>query len=173
MVLLLSRIFEYQIRGDSIVTINKELYSLQNYIEFSSIRYQYAFDYSIDFAEEILNCKIPKLIFQPIVENYFAHGYRGDENDFIYILGYISAEDGMIHVSFCDNGKGITGEKLEELNASLDDAKGDNSHIGLRNVHRRLKIVFGKESRVEVVSNAPEPGICVSLVFGQNVNVPL
>ena len=35
MVLLLSRIFKYQIRGESIVTIQKEMDALRSYIDFS------------------------------------------------------------------------------------------------------------------------------------------
>lgn len=166
MVLLLSRIFEYQIRGESIVTIQKEVDALRSYIDFSSIRFRYAFEYSMDFDEEILDCAIPKQIFQPIAENYFAHGLRGDGEDRIDIRGYMDAADGMIHVRFCDNGKGLTGEQADALTQSLDD-EGDNSHIGLRNVHQRLKLALGEESHVSIISNAPGPGACILLVFGR------
>lgn len=171
MILLLSRIFEYQIRGNSTVTIQRELNALQNYIDFSAIRLDYAFEYSVNFDEEILTYKIPKQIFQPIMENYFSYGFRGDGTDYIYILGYIEPKDDMIHICFCDNGKGMSPEKLEWLNASLEAQEDDTSHMGLRNVHHRLKIAYGKESHVEIVSNAPEPGISVSLVFGRVLKI--
>lgn len=170
MVLLLSRIFEYQIRGDSIVTIYRELNALQNYIDFTSIRYQYSFDYSIDFEDKIMDYIVPKQIFQPIMENYFAHGFRGDEQDHISISGYLDTEDGMIHICFCDNGKGLTREQAERLMTALDERE-DSFHIGLRNVHNRLKIIFGKESRVEIFSNAPDTGIKVSLIFRPMLNL--
>ena len=166
MVLLLSHIFKYQIRGESIVTIQKEMDALRSYIDFSSIRFRYAFEYTADFDEEILDCAIPKQIFQPVAENYFSHGLRGDGEDRIDIRGYLNPEDGMIHVRFCDNGKGLTREQADALTKSLDDS-GDNSHIGLRNVHQRLKLAFGEESHVSIVSNAPEPGACILLVFGR------
>lgn len=172
MILLLSRIFEYQIRGDSVVTIQKEKESLQNYIDFCSIRYQYSFDYSIDFEDEILDFMVPKHIFQPIMENYFVHGFRDDGTDCIFILGYLDERDHMIHICFCDNGKGMSGEEIETLTASLDEKDGDNSHIGIRNVHNRLKIAFEK-GRVEIVSNAPEPGVSISLVFGKELKILL
>ena len=56
-------------------------------------------------------------------------------------------------------------ERLDELKRSMDEKGEDTFHIGLRNVHQRLKIVFGNESRVEIMSNLPEPGINVSLIF--------
>ena len=171
MVMLLSRIFEYQIRGDSTVTIQTEQSALQNYIEFFSIRYKYAFDYNIEFTDEILDCKVPKQIFQPIMENYFVHGFRGDETDYVSIQGYLDRSEDMIHVCFCDNGRGLTEEQIAALNAGLDENVEDTFHIGLRNVNSRLKIAFGRESRVEITSNAPGPGISVSLIFGRNMKM--
>jgi len=165
MILMLSRMFEYQIRGSSIVNIYREMNALQNYIDFSSIRYQYSFDYSIDFDKKILGYIIPKQIFQPIMENYFVHGYRGDGMDYITITGYEDAENGKIYVRFRDNGKGMTEEKIEKLNLLLDEDEEEGTHIGLRNVHKRLKIACGKESGVLIASNGSDAGVTISLVF--------
>lgn len=79
----------------------------------------------------------------------------------------------MIHVRFCDNGRGLTREQAAALTDSLEEG-GDNSHIGLRNVHQRLKLAFGGKSRVEIASNAPDSGACISLVLGQTLklNIP-
>lgn len=171
MVVLLSRIFEYQIRGDSMVSVRKELGLLETYIEFTSIRYQYGFEYSVEFEDRILDCVIPKLIFQPILENYFVHGFRGDGTDCISIRGYLDEEEDRIHVCFRDNGKGITEEKAAVLRASLAEGEDDSSHIGLRNVNGRLKIVFGEDGYVDVRSNAPENGVCISLIFGRSTKL--
>lgn len=165
-VLMLSRIFDYQIHGDSITTIWMELEALQNYIDFLSARYRHTFEYSIDFDDKILDYKAPKQIFQPIMENYFEHAFKGDGTDFIYILGYLDEEDDMIHISFCDNGKGIREEK--KINISLED---DEEHVGLSNVYKRLNILFRKNCRVEINSNAPEPGVTVSLVFEKRLTI--
>lgn len=165
MVLLLSKIFEYQIRGSGLVTIQKEKEALQSYIDFSAIRYQYAFEAVFDFEDEISKIMIPKQIFQPIAENYFCHGFRGDENDCIHIRGYLDKKDGMIHICFRDNGKGLTMEEVQKVRASLEKEDVENSHIGLSNVHRRLQIAFGKNCGVEIESNAPEPGVTVSLII--------
>ena len=90
--------YGYQSRGESIVTIQKEMDALRSYIDFSSIRFRYAFEYAADFDEEILDCAIPKQIFQPVAENYFAHGLRGDGEDRIDIRGYLvpKADMGII-----------------------------------------------------------------------------
>lgn len=172
MVVLLSRIFEYQIRGESMVNVRKELGLLETYIEFTSIRYQYGFEYRVEFEDRILDCVIPKLVFQPILENYFAHGFRGDGTDYIWIRGYLDETDGRIHVCFRDNGRGVAEEKVAALRASLADGEDDSSHIGLHNVNSRLKIVFGEAGYVDVRSNAPENGVCISLIFGRSTKFP-
>lgn len=163
MVLLLSRIFEYQARGESIVTVQQERDALEKFIAFSEIRFDHMFEYEIDFEREILNQVIPKQSLQPILENYFVHGIRGDETDFVSIRGY--RKDGKNYICVRDNGKGITPERAEEINRSLDESMDETAHIGLNNVHNRLKILFGKDSYVKISSNAPEPGTTVLLVF--------
>jgi len=165
MVLLMSRIFEYQIRGDSIVTIRREQNALLNYIDFSAIRFQYAFEYSMDFEDDVMDFMVPKQIFQPIMENYFVHGFRGDGTDIIYIKGYLDTQNDLINISFCDNGKGMSKEQIDLLNVTLTKKENDNSHIGLKNVLSRLQIAFGNNSRVVVTSNEPNTGICVTLIF--------
>lgn len=168
MVLLISRIFEYQIRGDSFVTIRKELKALQDYIDFAAIRFQYSFEYSIDFSEEILDVLVPKQIFQPVIENYFVHGRRDDGTDCICIYGNL-LENGMVRICFSDNGRGASQEQIDRVRASFVKKQEDNFHIALHNVDSRLKIAFGEESGVEFVSNAPDPGVSVSLVFDKEL----
>ena len=87
--------------------------------------------------------------------------------DFIFILGYLDIEEDLICIRFCDNGRGMSQEKINKLMVSLEDNTNETEHIGLRNVYKRLKIAFGKNSRIEIVSNAPEPGVSISLVFGK------
>lgn len=165
MVVLLSRIYEYQLRGESVVSIRTESSLLKTYAEFFSIRSKYGFQYTLDFSEEIMNCQVPKFIMQPIMENYFVHGFKGDEDDYISIQGYLDPKDEYIHICFKDNGKGITQEQAKYLSESLNKDQENHSHIGLYNVNKRLKYFFGEKSYLDIKSNAPEAGVSVYLVF--------
>ena len=169
MVLLLSRIFEYQTRGESIVTVQQERDALEKFIAFSEIRFDHMFEYEIDFEREMLNQVIPKQSLQPILENYFVHGIRGDETDFVSIRGY--RKDGKNYICVRDNGKGVSPERAKEINRSLDENIDETAHIGLNNVHNRLRILFGKDSYVKIMSNAPEQGTTVMLVFNQEADM--
>lgn len=169
MVLLLSRIFEYQTRGESIVTVQQERDALEKFIAFSEIRFDHMFEYEIDFEREMLNQVIPKQSLQPILENYFVHGIRGDETDYVSVRGY--RKDGKNYICVRDNGKGVSPERAEQINRSLDESIDETAHIGLNNVHNRIKILFGKDSYVRISSNAPEPGTTVLLVFNHEADL--
>ena len=165
MVLLLARIYEYQIRGTRVVSLKQEKRALQNYLEFSSIRYQYSFEYILDFQDEILDCVVPKQILQPVLENYFVHGFRGDGRDRICVKGKLCDEDGMVHIFFEDNGKGMDVLEAKKYNEFINNSEAEGSHIGLYNVSKRLKIAFGEESHVIIAPNETGEGVCVILVF--------
>lgn len=150
-VMLLSRIFDYQIHGDTIVSIWREQDALQHYMDFLTLRYRNALDYIVEIYEEILDYKIPKQIFHTIIENYMKYGFRGDGTDFISVMGYQS-EDGMIHVDFCDNGK-------------EDRLRNEESAAEIEGVYQRMKILCNDACKLEIYSNGTEPGINISLIF--------
>lgn len=103
---------------------------------------------------------VPRLILQPIVENAYVHGIKGRENGSIHIEAEI-AED-TLEITVMDNGVGISGDSLRQLRELLEgDASGirdqdDWQSIGLKNVHDRLRFLFGEEYGTDITST---PGI--------------
>lgn len=103
---------------------------------------------------------VPRLILQPIVENAYVHGIKGRENGSIHIEAEI-AED-TLEITVMDNGVGISGDSLRQLRELLEgDAPGirdqdDWQSIGLKNVHDRLRFLFGEEYGTDITST---PGI--------------
>lgn len=165
MVVLLSRFFEYQMRGESIVNIQQELRALQSYIELLSIKSQYIFEYSLEIDEKIKEACVPKLILQPLFENYYIHGLRSNGEDFIRIRGSLDASGKFIYIDFCDNGRGIEPERILALNETLKNVHPDETHIGLQNVNSRLRLMFGAEAGVVLLPNADNIGINVRVFF--------
>ena len=43
-------------------------------------RFNKRLEYTIDIQEEAMDCTVPKLIIQPIIENSISHGYSRKEN---------------------------------------------------------------------------------------------
>lgn len=111
---------------------------------------------------------VPRLILQPIVENSYVHGIKGKENGSILIEA--EALENTLEITVMDNGVGISGDSLQQLRALLEgDAPGirnknDWQSIGLKNVHDRLRFLFGEEYGADITST-PGVGTMVRLTM--------
>ena len=72
----------------------------------------------------------------------------------------------MICVSVCDNGIGMTEEKIQEIMEekveSADEDK-DSNGIGLNNVINRMKLFYHTDNVVEITSNGENMGTEIAL----------
>lgn len=143
----LSKLFRYSInRGDEIVTIASELANVRDYIEIHKIRYGDLIAYRVDMPEPLLNCRVPKLILQPVIENAFIHGLKNKRGALSLEVKGEADENGNVSIIVCDDGCGIDEAKLEEINNSfLSAVGGQTKSVGIRNVNERVKLYFGKQ----------------------------
>ena len=93
---------------------------------------------------------IIKFVLQPIIENYFIHGIRMRDNDnFIRITVEKKGSDYEIIVE--DNGRGMSEDDIREKNRQLmENEMEKNNSIGLSNVNRRIKAVYGTAYGVRI-----------------------
>ncbi|MFT4004252.1 MAG: sensor histidine kinase [Lacrimispora sp.] len=135
------------------VTLRQELDFLQNYVIIEKIRYIELFDVTTQIDQEILyDAKIVKLTLQPIVENAIFNGIEpSGRNGLIQI--HVFAENGVLYITVRDNGIGISPEDIERLLTDTSRITRSNmSGIGLPNVDRRLKLVYGEEYGLKLES---------------------
>ncbi len=64
----------------------------------------------------------------------------------------IVVEDNELVMTVIDNGDGVPDSKLAEINMALDDDRLETNSIGLTNVHRRLKLLYGKGYGITIKS---------------------
>lgn len=133
------------------VPIHEDLQHLNSYITILKYRFNRRFCYEIDMEQKCLSCMIPKLVFQPMIENAVKYGFGGRETLKVELKVY--QHDGNLVMICHDNGVGITEEKLSELNHILEQEEHDGRHSGLYNIHRRIQILYGNLYGVEVRSN--------------------
>lgn len=135
------------------VTLQQELDFLQNYITIEKIRYIELFDVEIIVDEDILyDAKIIKLTLQPIVENAIFSGIE-PSGRFGLIQIHAFAEHGTLYVTVTDNGVGIAPENIKKLLTDTSRITRSNmSGIGLPNVDRRLKLVYGEDYGITIES---------------------
>ena len=94
---------------------------------------------------ELLKYKVPKLFLQPFIENSIVHGFENIESGgIIKISGWISGDK----IFFCteDNGKGMSDEEIYSMTETCKD------NIGIKNVDRRIKLIYGDEYGVVIES---------------------
>ena len=139
------------------VTLRQEIDFLNNYVTIEKIRYIELFDVEIDVEnEDLYDAKIIKLTLQPLVENAIFSGIEpSGRSGLIKIRAY--ERDGVLYVSVTDNGIGISPENIEKLLTDTSRITRSNmSGIGLPNVDRRIKLVYGESYGVKIESVVDE-----------------
>ena len=128
------------------VTVRQELDFLDNYITIEKIRYIELFDVEIKVEDPALyNAGIIKLTLQPLVENSIFSGIEPSGKPGLIQIHIFSREQ-TLYIRIRDNGVGISKENIDRM---LTDTSRVTKHymsgIGLPNVDRRIKLVYGQE----------------------------
>jgi two-component system sensor histidine kinase YesM len=155
----LSKQLQYVIgHGDEIVTLHQEIQNVQNYFNLMKHRYNKRFDLEIDIPESLLESGILKLTLQPIVENAVQHGLKPKMHNGKVKISAEKAGENML-ISIYDDGIGMNNVKLRKLQKYLigqmigqQTAEGWKG-VGLKNVHDRIKSIFGEDSGMKVQSH--------------------
>lgn len=112
---------------------------------------------------------VPKLILQPIVENAFVHGIKPKDGSGNVLISAEHTED-LLEISVMDNGVGMDEDALMRLRTLLlgNEPGIKNEHnwqsIGLKNVHDRIRYLFGEGYGIEVTST-PSVGTMVRIIM--------
>ena len=163
MVTSLARLFRIALsRGRSFIPLADELEHARHYMTIQQIRYQDKFTASVTAGEGTEGLYTLKLIVQPLLENAIYHGMAAAEEDGrITVTARREGEDLVIDVT--DNGIGMPPEVVERLlDESQPQTRSSGSGIGVRNVHRRIRLTFGEPYGLEVFSE-PDEGTTVRI----------
>lgn len=151
MIYNLSGLLRYSLnQGDAEVELKEDLQHLQNYLSILKYRFGERFCCQIDVAPEVMSCQIPKLVFQPMIENAVKYGFGKQEYLTVELKAY--EENGNLIMICRDNGIGMSLETLQELQELLQKEKNVSRHSGLYNIHRRITILYGKRYGVAIQS---------------------
>ncbi|MDU5107883.1 histidine kinase [Clostridium sp.] len=148
----LSFLFRKQVKDSYIITLKDELDYCRKYIEIFQFRYYDNFNFEINCPEELERYKIVKFSIQPLIENYFVHGIRFEDDDNLLKID-VSKEENDIFIRIIDNGRGISDEKLEKIKDKLLNNKQENDSIGIVNVNKRIVNEYGEGYGVNILRN--------------------
>ena len=138
----------------SIVTLEEEVKTVQDYLKIQEARFQDRISHRIDVESSILNAKMPCMILQPLVENACQHGLEPCRRGVLFPF-----RDGLKTIKYflevTDNGIGMS-EELQRSIFKLEDIQstkgGQVSGLGLNNVLSRLQFHFGSDCAWDISS---------------------
>ncbi|REE85283.1 two-component system sensor histidine kinase YesM [Paenibacillus taihuensis] len=159
------------------VRLKDELGHITNYIAIMNVRFDHTVDLQIDVSSDYLEQELLKMSLQPIVENSVKHGMKwkaSEERNLVITITAVVTDTHMV-IEIADNGIGMTPEQTAELNAKISreeaglaggagrgvraevaaasENQTEGSGIGLRNVHQRIQLFYGKEYGLRVESS--------------------
>lgn len=126
----------------SLIPIDKEIESLQNYLELEQLRFHNKFDFEIRSSERVeFNMGLPPLLVQPFVENAILHGMVPKEG-FGHILVDFDVENGQLLCTIKDDGIGIAqSQSLKENSMTA------HKSMALEITKKRLEIMESKTAK--------------------------
>jgi LytS/YehU family sensor histidine kinase len=139
------------------VPLEKEINTIENYLELQKVRYAGKFDFRISVDEKIdqENLLIPPMLAQPFIENAIEHGIRHKETP-----GHIDIrfhlQDGLIRFEVEDDGVGR--EKAHEIESKQRSRHRSMATSLTRDRLNALNRKLKKKIRLEIVDLKDEDG---------------
>jgi len=127
----LSSVFRYTLIKpvSSLVTLNEELTMVKSFAQLIKMRFENAFELTIDVGDAFLQYKLPHLSLQPLLENAAKHNAATIKTPL------------QVTIKMC-------GDELSVSN-NLNPADADGTGTGLANLNQRYKILMQREIDIE------------------------
>ncbi len=165
----LSGILRYSSKNiDGKVTVRDELIYAQQYLDLMKERYEEHFQYRLEMDEATVYSEVPRLIFQPLIENCFQHAFQKVGPPWIIHLTITQTIDFEWMFEVKDLGDGFDPSVLEKLHRRMEsytfnaeyinhteESSRDEGGVGLFNTLIRLKVTYDKKAYYEILSNDP------------------
>lgn len=154
----LSRYLRYnlELNDDETIDIKKELYQVKDYIAIEQARFGDKLTVIYDIDEEV-NCPLPSLLIQPLVENAIVHGIHPCRGKGVVTLS-IKDQGHRVRIAVRDTGNGIS----EEVMARVKRNEMPGNKIGLLNVHHRVKLLYGEGLHIHRFNPGTEIAVYIS-----------
>ncbi|MCI1982899.1 MAG: sensor histidine kinase [Oscillospiraceae bacterium] len=139
-------------KGANYVTLQSEIEHITAFTYIENMRFDNGITLKIDVSDKCSSCKVPKLILQPLVENSISHGILETDDTRGTVLVKARRRGGTLYVAVVDNGIGMEQKTADGLLRS-DTRKSERAHYGIWNINERLKLSFGPEYRLTLISH--------------------
>jgi two-component system, LytTR family, sensor kinase len=143
------------------ISLRRELHLVDLYLSIQKIRFQDRLTVRSIIDPETLDCAIPSLLLQPLVENAIVHGIaKNPGNDEIEISS--SHQRGRLVIKISNANSTLLSEVRPD---------GGGWGVGLSNTMQRLAQTYDGSAKLSINARAPRGVVCeISLPFAKSAS---
>ncbi len=145
--------------GKGKIPFRQELTYVDAYLYIQSCRMGKRLEIQRNISEETLDMLVPRLAFQPIVENACEHGIARQKNGVIVVSSYLSEHNLVLEVKNSGHMSEENQQRIANLlewNESSQTYATDSPSLGVRNVNQRVKLMYGQEFGLDMFNDTLE-----------------
>ena len=135
-------------RNTRYVPLRNELAVADAYLTIITARFGRRLQLKKNIDESRLDTLVPRMILQPLLENAVVHGLEPVGGGLLLLQ--VTGRGSMLDISIINDGKPLTDEDFthidELLSKPIDPSDPRSHHLGIRNVHERLQLIYGDKS---------------------------
>lgn len=139
------------------IPLEEELEYVNAYLYIISQRMGSKLNIEKKIDSALLKMEVPRLIIQPIVENAIEHGVKVIGHGYVKLCIYANAGRMYIEVRNSSTMSDDDVKRVREL-LSNEEVKGRlrSTSLGIKNVNRRLQLMYGEDCGLEIVNDGEE-----------------
>lgn len=138
--------------GRTQIPLSEELGYVEAYLYIIRERLGGALQVSQQIDPEMKEQLIPRLILQPIVENAVEHDITANRSGRLVLRAWQEAGETVLEVEHDGTMTDADRENIRRLASAENPGKG---RVGLRNVYRRLKLLYGEAGNLTIEEVTP------------------
>lgn len=171
MLMSFANLMRYSINyGHTKVSLETDVEYVNDYLLLQKVRYNNCLRYEFQIPDQLLECQVPKLLLQPVIENSIKHGYQ--QGRILEIVVSVQRIGDDLRFEVRDNGKGIDADRLAAIRESFTMELNSVyvKHIGLYNIQKVVELMYGPNYGLTVEST-PGEGTVVTLIMPYEVEM--
>lgn len=144
-----------------LATLSKELEVAEAYSFFIKQRFGDRLTVNMDIDITLLECRMPRLVIQTLLENAVEHGIAPMGGGHIDLNA--SYAEPFMRIEVINNGKALSEEDKARIHNLLSTENLEQGHIGIRNVNQRLALIYEGRASFSIITGVN--GVTVATVL--------